>query len=81
MNMCTLVIVKAVYAINYVSMRSVLPLLAFSTCSSSSGNFRICGYISSHFSAKKCISVVFWSVDFVSRSYKKKSDGDENFSY
>lgn len=52
--------------------RMVIPLLAASTCSSSSGNLRMDEKFSSHFSARKWRSVVFWLMDFVSRSYKKE---------
>lgn len=55
-----------------------LPLLALSTCSSSSGNLRISGYFSSHFSAKKCRRVIFWSVDLVSRSCEEKTQKSQS---
>lgn len=50
-----------------------IPLLALSTCSSSSGNFKMILWFSSHFSARKWRSVVFWPMDLVSRSWKKKT--------
>ena len=50
-----------------------IPLLALSTCSSSSGNFKMTLWFSSHFSARKWRSVVFWPMDLVSRSWKEKT--------
>lgn len=52
---------------------SILPLLALSTCSNSSGNLNMASWLSSHLAARKCSSVVSWPMDFVSLSYKKKT--------
>lgn len=54
----------------------ILPLLALSTCSSSSGNLSMASWPSSHLAARKCSSVVSWLIDFVSLSYKtEKKEG------